>query len=202
MKQEQERIPISDEFDDTEDQEPDDPELEETFRQIATSRGFVSNLMRTIAHAPDGLRPFAAFGEYCRYGTELTELQREMAILTVVRDVPYAWQHHAPLGLAAGLTRDQIDLIQQGRAPRDLDPPELVLCEFAYDIAACRRVPPRIEEGIHAHFTPRQIVDFALLVSYYMGVAAMIIALDVSLETQDVLLREQAWQERHGGGWG
>ncbi len=192
---------ISDDYDDFGDQEPDDPELEETFRQIATSRGFVSNLMRTIAHAPEGLRSFAAFGEYCKYGTELTEFQREMAILTVLRDVPYGWQHHAPLGLAAGLTQEQLDLIREGRAPRDLPAAELTLCEFAYDIAACRRVPPRIEEAIHTHFTPRQIVDFALLVSYYMGVAAMIIALDVSLESQDILLREQAWQARYGGGW-
>ena len=155
--------------------------------------------MRTVAHAPDGLRPFAAFGEYCRYGTELTEFQREMAILVVVRDALYAWQHHAPLARAAGMTDDQIGLIHQGRAPRDLEPPDLALCEFAYEIAACRRVPPRIEEAIHTFFTARQIVDFILLVSYYMSVAAIIIALDVQIEPVETLLREQAWQALRGG---
>ena len=186
---------ISDNFDDN----PDDPELEETFHQIAASRGFVSNLMRTIAHAPDGLRSFAAFGEYCRYGTELTEKQRELAILVVMRDVGYGWQHHAPLGRATGLTNEQLGLIREGRAPRDLDPPELTLCEFALEITAWRRPPPRIEEAVQAFFTPRQIVDFSLLTSYYMAVAAMTIVLDVSLEEPEVLLREQAWQAQFGG---
>ncbi len=154
--------------------------------------------MRTIAHAPDGLRPFAAFGAYCRYGTELTEMQRELAILVVVRDVAYGWQHHAPLGLAAGLTEEQLRLIREGRAPRDLDPPELALCEFAFEITAWRRPPPRIEEAVHGFFTPRQIVDFALLTSYYMAVAAMAIVLDISLEAPEVLLREQVWQAQYG----
>ena len=190
-----EHVTISDNCED----EAEDPELEETFHQIAASRGFVSNLMRTIAHAPGGLRPFAAFGEYCRYGTELTEKQRELAILVTMRDVAYGWQHHAPLGLAAGLTTEQLSLIRDGRAPRDLDPPELILCEFAFEIAAWRRPPSRLQEAVHDFFTPRQIVDFALLTSYYMAVAAMTIALDVSLEEPEVLLREQAWQTQYGG---
>ena len=155
--------------------------------------------MRTIAHAPDGLRPFATFGAYCRYETELTEKQRELAILVVMRDVAYGWQHHAPLGLAAGLTLEQLNLIREGRVPRDLDPPELALCEFAFEIAAWRRPPPRVEEVVHEFFTPRQIVDFALLTSYYMAAAAMAIVLDVSLEEPEVLLREQAWQTQYGG---
>lgn len=158
--------------------------------------------MRTIAHAPDGLRTFAAFGAYCRYGTELTEKQRELAILVVLRDVAYGWQHHAPLGLAAGLTEEQMHLIRAGRAPRDLEPSELTLCEFAFEITAWRRAPLRIEEAVHQFFTPRQIVDFALLVSYYMSVAAMIIVLDVGLEAPEMLLREQAWQAEYGGGYG
>ncbi|MEI7713026.1 MAG: carboxymuconolactone decarboxylase family protein [Rhodospirillales bacterium] len=161
----------------------------------------MSNLMRTIAHAPGGLRPFAAFGEYCRYGTQLTEKQRELAILVVLRDVSYGWHHHAPLGLAAGLTQEQLALIREGRAPRDLDPIELTLCEFAFEITAWRRPPPRIEEAVHGFFSPRQIVDFALLVSYYMSVAAMSIVLDVGLEAPEVFLREQAWQAEYGGGF-
>jgi 4-carboxymuconolactone decarboxylase len=186
---------LSDDYDD----DTDDPELEETFHEIALSRGYVSNLMRTIAHAPGGLRPFAAFGAYCRYGTELTPLQREIAILVVVRDVAYGWQHHAPLGLAAGLTEDQLRLIREGRSPRDLDPPELALCEFAFEITAWRRPPPRVEEVVHTYFTPRQIVDFSLLTSYYMAFAAMAIVLDVNLEEPEVLRQEQEWQARYGG---
>ena len=155
--------------------------------------------MRTVAHSPDGLRSFAAFGAYCRYGTELTERQRELAILVALRDVRYGWQHHAPLARAAGLTEEQILLVQEGRAPRDLDPAEFALCEFSHEITACRRVPPRIEEAIHACFSPRQIVDIVLLTCYYMATAAMVIALDVQIEPPESLAQEQAWQARLRG---
>ncbi len=191
MDTQREHAPITEQPHDT-----SDTKLEETFRQIAASRGYVSNLMRTIAHAPDGLGPFAALGQYCRYGTLLTERQREIVILATLRDVRYGWQHHAPLALAAGLTEEQVLLIREGRTPRDLDPLDHLLCEFAFEITACRHVPPRIELEVHAHFTPRQIVDIALLTSYYMATAALIIALDVQIEEPDALLLEQAWQTR------
>ncbi len=191
MRNQREHPAIAEQLDDS-----DDPGLEDTLGQIVASRGYVSNLMRTVAYAPDGLRALAAFGGYCRYGTELTERQRELAIVVALHDVRYGWQHHAPLAQAAGLSEAQLLLIQAGRVPRDLDAPEFALCEFAFEITACRRVPPRIEEAVQQLFSPRQIVDIVLLTSYYMAVAAMTIALDVQIEPPEVLQLEQAWQAR------
>lgn len=168
----------------------------ETFREIAESRGYVSNLMLTIAHAPDGVGPLAALGAYCRYGTELTVRQREIAILVAARNVRYLWQHHLPLAYAAGLTEEQVLFLRDGRIPRDLDPIDTTVCEYTLEITAGRHIPPRIEQAIHALFQPRQIVDIALLTTYYMACSALAIALDVQLETPEILAHEQAWQAR------
>ena len=84
--------------------EPEDAETRAVFERIAASRGWVSNAMRALSAAPEGLKVFSAVGHYGRYGTALSEIQRELTILIVARSVPYAWAHHVPLGLQAGLT--------------------------------------------------------------------------------------------------
>src|SRR5688572_24096769 len=52
--------------------------LKEVFDNIQKSRGWASNALRSLAHAPEGLRKFQPMGHYARYETELTELQREL----------------------------------------------------------------------------------------------------------------------------
>ncbi len=172
----------------------DEANLDATLHQIAATRGYVSNLMQTLALAPDGLRPFAALGEYCRFGTLLTEQQRELAIVIALRDVHYGWNHHAPLARAVGITEEQLALIREGRTPRTLEPAEHALCDYAFEVNACRRIPPRVAEALHEHFKPRQIVDIALLSAYYMAVAALAIGLDVEIEPPETLQLEQEWQ--------
>lgn len=147
--------------------------------------------MQILALAPDGLIPFAALGDYCRFGTMLSELQRELVIVVAIRDVHYGWTHHEPLARNAGITDEQLLLIRDGRTPRSLAPAEYALCDYAFEITAGRRIPPRVAEALHTHFNARQIVDVALLTSYYMAVAALAIGLEVSVEGPDALKIEQ-----------
>ena len=73
--------------------------------------------MRALAHSPEGLRRFAALGDYARYRTRLSDRQREIVILITGRGVPYAWTHHEPLGRQAGLTEEEVASIRTGRVP-------------------------------------------------------------------------------------
>jgi 4-carboxymuconolactone decarboxylase len=168
--------------------------LDATLAEIAASRGYVSNLMQTLALAPTGLRAFAALGEYCRFGTLLSEAQRELVIVVAVRDVHYGWAHHHPLARAAGIAEEQLLLLREGRTPRSLPPAEYALCDYAFEISAGRRIPPRVAEALHEHFNARQIVDIALLTAYYMAVSALAIGLEVPLESPEVMMMEQQRQ--------
>jgi alkylhydroperoxidase family enzyme len=173
----------------------DEAGLDATLQQIADSHGYVSNLMQTLALAPRGLAAFAALTTYTRRSSALTERQRQIAIVIAVRDVHYCWTHHAPLARAAGVTDDQLERLREGRTPRDLSSTDRALCEYAFEIAAGRRVPARVAEQMHAHFTPQQIVDIALLVAHSLSVAALALGLDVPMETPDVLQFELDWEQ-------
>ena len=155
--------------------------------------------MQTLALAPQGLAAFAALTGYTRYGSQLTEIQRQLAILVAMRGVHYGWTHHAPLARAAGVTEEQVLLLREGRIPKDLPEAEHALCDYAFEITAGRRVPQRVAEGVHANFSPRQIVDIALLTSCSLAVAALAVGLEVPIEPAESLQFELEWQQRTAG---
>jgi alkylhydroperoxidase family enzyme len=177
----------------------DEVELDATIQRIAESNGYVSNLMQTLALAPRGLAAFAALDGYTRQDSGLTALQRQLAILVAVRDVHYGWTHHAPLARAVGVTEQQLLLLREGRVPKDLTATERALCDYAFEISAGRRIPQRVAEEMHVNFSPRQIVDIALLTSCSMAIAALALGLEVPIEPPETLRFELEWQQRKLG---
>jgi 4-carboxymuconolactone decarboxylase len=171
-------------------------EVADVFKRVTESRGWVSNLMRALAHAPEGLQRYAALGHYGRYGTELTELQRELVILATVRGVEYGWTHHGNLARQIGVTDAQLEALKQGRVPDDLGPAERALCDYVFAVTTLRGVPEPVLRGMLQHFTARQVVDVALLSAYYMAAGALIVGLDVELEGPELLRTELEWQKR------
>ena len=171
-------------------------DIAEVFKRVTASRGWVSNLMRSLAHAPEGLQRDAALGHYARYGTDLTELQRELVIVATVRGVDYGWTHHSNLAREIGVTDAQLDALKQARVPEDLGPAERALCDYVFAFTTLGGVADPVLDALRQHFTPRQVVDVALLSSYYMAAGALIIGLDVELESPELLQTELEWQKK------
>jgi hypothetical protein len=167
------------------------PDLAATARWLESKYGFVSNLAQTMAHSPGALMPWLDLENYCRYQSDLTERQRMIIILIAVRDVHYCWPHYKPLAGTVGLSEEQISLIRQGRVPQDIAEVEQVVCQIANEIVAGRRVPQAMYEDIVKLLPPRQIVDIAILASFYLAMAALSTGLCVEVESPEILRQEQ-----------
>jgi hypothetical protein len=167
------------------------PDLAATARWLEAKYGFVSNLAQTMAHSPGALIPWLDLEHYCRFESNLTERQRMVIILIAVRDVHYCWPHYVGLAGTVGLSQDQISLIRQGRVPHDIAEVEQVVCQIANEIVAGRRVPQAMYEEIVKLLPPRQIVDIAILASFYLAMSALSTGLCVEVETPEVLRLEQ-----------
>jgi hypothetical protein len=167
------------------------PDLAATARWLEAKYGFVSNLAQTMAHSPGALIPWLDLEHYCRVQSDLTERQRMIIILIAVRDVYYCWPHYRPMAGTVGLSEEQISLIQQGRVPQDIAEVEQVVCQIANEIVAGRRVPQAMYEDIVKLLPPRQIVDIAILASFYLAMAALSTGLCVEIETPEILRQEQ-----------
>jgi 4-carboxymuconolactone decarboxylase len=171
-------------------------ELKELFDGIQKSRGWVSNALRMLAHAPEALKKFQAVGHYCRYDTELTAAQRELVIVITGRGSPYAMGHHVPLARQAGVTEGQIKSIMSGQIPADLSARDQALCAYVFAFTSFKGVDDRIFAELHAHFSPRQITDISLTSAYFLGLGACLIAFDPELESPETLQIELDWQRK------
>ena len=178
------------------------PELVEVFSKVQASRGWVSNLMRTVAHTPEGLRHYSRLGHYCRYETELTEIQRELAVVTTVRGVEYGWIHHAGLARQIGITDAQLDAIKAGRVPEDLPKPDQAVCAFVLEFSSFKGVSQAVLDELRVHLGSRQIVDIALISAYYLAAGAFLVGFDVELESPETLQLELDWQTSQLAGAG
>src|SRR3972149_5646314 len=115
--------------------EHSDAKAAEVFSAIKKTRGTVAHVLRSLGHAPEGLRAFAAYGEYVRYRTSLNGGLRELVILALARGNQYAWTHHAPFALKEGITQQELDALNDGMLAATLSSSERAAVEYAREFA-------------------------------------------------------------------
>src|SRR4051794_11372549 len=178
-----------------------DPRVAEAFRRTRESRGFVSNLLATLCHAPELQQAHAAAGHILRFQSNLTELQRELAICLTVRNVPYGWAHHGPLLQQLGLSDAQMASVKAGRIPDGLSEGGHAVCEVCLAYPGCQGVPDEVLARFRRHFSDKQAVEVGMLMSNYLGIGAFIIAFQPEIDPPEALQRELEWQKiRPGAG--
>lgn len=173
----------------------DDANLAGVYDEIKQTRGFVSNALQSIGHAPEGLKHLARLGAYVKYETDLPERLREFSILCAARGVPYAWQHHGALALQAGIPQSAIDDIGAGRVPSGLPAAEQAIARFVNELFSPQSVSDAAMQELAKSFTPRQITDIALSATYYRALGTMVMAFQVEIESPEVLKVEKDWQK-------
>ena len=158
-------------------------ELAAAYRRITDTRGYVSNILMSLSHAPAGLDAFARYGEYVRYGTELPGRVRELCVLTIAAGNQYAWSHHHPHAVKAGLTQQELDSLEAGGVLAEtISAPEKAAIRYAREFAQGGKVTDETFAGVKQHFSHRQITDLTLLCGYFMALGATINAFRVELE--------------------
>jgi 4-carboxymuconolactone decarboxylase len=176
------------------------PDIAEAFRHTTASRGFVSNLMRLMAHSPETLKAHGTYGHHLRFHSDLTELQRELVICATVRGVRYGWVHHGGLLKQLGMTDEQMDTLHAGKVPPGLSTADSALCVFSFAYASCQGVPDAVLAAVRKHFSDRQMIDIALLSAYFLGAGSLIAAFQPELETPAQLQLELDWQKKRLNG--
>jgi 4-carboxymuconolactone decarboxylase len=176
--------------------EKKDPEVAAVFAELAASRGWVSNALRSMGHAPEALRRFASVGDYARYHSHLSERLREIVIITTGRHRPYAERHHVPLGLQAGLARAEIDSLLAGRVPPAFGATDAAVAGYVLEFTSGKPVTDATFQALRAVMSPREITDVTITSAYYVALAMVIATMGVELEAEECLHVELDWQRK------
>lgn len=142
-------------------------------------------LTRTLAlGAKPGLAAgLRAFGEAAEADSRLEPIVRETAILAVARRSPYQTRLSLPRALAAGISEDMLEAIQdEDWTEPSFSPAQKAVFRFAMTYDAAHGINDASFDEIQAVLSPEQIVELAALCSYYGGLARMAIALAFEFE--------------------
>lgn len=150
------------------------------WERIAHLRGGVPAPFRVLLHSPATAGAVARLGEWVRYRSPLPPDLRELAILAAARAVGsrYAWEHHRPLALQAGVRQGAISALETGEGaflPRE--GPVVALAR-----AWAEGVDPATLWRVQALLGPEGAVALALCVGYFFLLGSVMRALGVEEE--------------------
>jgi 4-carboxymuconolactone decarboxylase len=128
--------------------------------------------------------------QYLRFGAGFDPKVREVAILTVARqmDSQFEWAAHEPEALKEGVPQAIIDVIKYRKDTSGLDETSAAIVEFGRQLFGDHKVTPEAFARMKALFGPHKLVDMVMLMGNYAGTAALLTAFDMQVPDGKPLL--------------
>lgn len=161
-----------------------DPRVEEVLAVLRAPDGSELNLFTTLAHHPKLLRRWSDFGGTLLAGGLLPARDRELLILRTGWSCrsPYEWGQHVLIGLASGLTQEEIDRIPAGPDAAGWSPEDADLLRAADELHRDHRIGDGTWSALAARYDERQLIEVCMLVGQYHLVAFTLNSLGVEPE--------------------
>ena len=139
-----------------------------------------------LLRSPELMLTAKSMEDYLRSRSPLPRRVGEMVVLVVSREwtQQVEWQIHSPLALQAGLPRQTIQAIADGRRPDDLGADERIAYDLSLEILRNRRVSEETYGRAVQAFGEQGVVDLLALNGYYSFLATVMNA--ARTRTRDV----------------
>jgi alkylhydroperoxidase family enzyme len=161
-----------------------DPRTEELLAGLRRPDGSELNIFATLAHHPRLLKRWSAFGGVLLYAGTLPARERELLILRTAWhcDAHYEWGQHVGIGLASGLTQDEIDRVAHGAHAPGWADEDAVLLHAADQLHEEARISDATWAALAERFDEQQLIELCMVVGQYHLVAFTLNSLGVQGE--------------------
>jgi 4-carboxymuconolactone decarboxylase len=164
-----------------------DPKTAELLDGLKGFNGTELNIFATLAHHPRLLKRWSAFGGVLLYGGALPARERELLILRTgyLCRAPYEWGQHVAIGLAAGLTEEEIARVAAGPDAPGWSDDEVALLRATDELHGDSRISDDTWTALAARWDAQQLIEVCMVVGQYHLVAMTLNSLGVEPETDD-----------------
>jgi len=158
-----------------------DSEQQAIYDSILASRGDLSGPFLAWMHSPRFASLAEKLGAFCRYHTELELIESELLILCVARHFSCVGEQqiHEPIAESAGLPREQIDALREGRPVQFENVRLQLLYDAARSLLGTNRLPQPLYEALVAQFGVPCVVEIVGVIGYYSLVAMTLNAFEM-----------------------
>ena len=156
-------------------------ELEAIVRE--SRHGQFLHLYRMLLHAPDIALEWLSLGSVIRYGSDVRDELRELAICSVAAAMGshYEWHHHAPLAEAAGIDASQLQGLWADGGVDGFSNEHRLCARYASSVARGQVTDGMVQEVVSV-FGVEILVELTAIASYYTGVSRFLESLDIDIE--------------------
>lgn len=152
-----------------------DAEGGETWDWILESRGSVTRPFQVLLHRPTVARAIAELGARIRFGSTLSDRDRELLIVATARTSRQAfeWESHQPLAEAAGVSAAALACLEGGSSTDGLDEDEAMLIDYVREFVASSEIGSATFERLQARHGDAGVVEISATVGYYSMLACV-----------------------------
>jgi alkylhydroperoxidase family enzyme len=164
-----------------------DPRTEELLAAVRRPDGTELNIFTTLARHPKLFKRWSAFGGVLLYGGTLPARERELLVLRAGYRcrAPYEWGQHVEIGLACGLSEEEIARIADGPEAEGWSDGDADLLRATDELHDDNRISDPTWAALAARWDEQQLIEICMVVGQYHLVAFTLNSLGVEPETAD-----------------
>ena len=142
----------------------------------AGPRGGVKGPFIALLRSPELMSALQKVGEYLRFRSSLEPRISEFLMLIVSRQwtQQFEWAVHVPLALDAGVKRETIETLAEGRRPTGMATDEATAYDFCTELTAARGVSDATYRQAVDQFGERGVIDMLGVVGYFTTVSMVL----------------------------
>jgi 4-carboxymuconolactone decarboxylase len=160
------------------------PKIRERFQKMEDAGFRILNLFKVMAHSPEVGSNFLRLGNAILFKGTLPPNYRELAILRVgdIYKAHYEFTQHIPLGLRAGVKKEQIDSLSNWEGSGKFNEQEEAVLRYTDEVTKNIRVKDDTFAAVRKFLNEEGIVELTTTIGYYGMVCRILESLQIELE--------------------
>jgi 4-carboxymuconolactone decarboxylase len=161
-----------------------DGPVRDLLARVESAVGSVTNLHRTLGHAPALMGAWTEFSDRVRYAPGVGRALRELAILRTAQlaGAQYVWKSHLGAAARAGLDASRVEALRDWAGSTVFSATERAVLALVDDAVDFRRLDDPAWTAASTVFGPERTVELIVTVGWYTCVATVTKALAVPPE--------------------
>jgi 4-carboxymuconolactone decarboxylase len=134
-----------------------------------------------LLHSPALDEHALKLGNYFRYNSVVKSPEKELAIITAVRerDALYVWAAQVAAGRRAGLSEDAIAVVKERRDVAGLQPHEAEIVTYVRQLVLNNRVDQAVFDALVDQYGVQWLIEMTAVVGYYSMLSGVVNAFEV-----------------------
>lgn len=145
------------------------------YDEIVGVLGRVGGPFGILMYSPGLAEMVCKTGAQVRLRSELTMVERELALLSTCRekDAAYEWSGHVKTARDAGMREEALDVMRAGSDPSGLQPDEKDIINFTRQLIRKNRVEDETFNALQERHGTRWVVELAATIGQYQYISAI-----------------------------